>query len=281
MKLGEFLRSERLRKGIDLETASEETRIKEVYIRALEEENYDLIPGEIYQRHYFKSYLEYLGHEELYYRLTRERPKTTSPSEKMVRKPTEDVWDTTRYMRIALRLAMLVIFIVLFVFIVSMGISKLGGRAKASGPVEIPVQELEIPLPLPKPMDDVDAKIAAALGPKADLGDVQGQIDGAFDEHTVKFEFTGECWLTVKGPNGQIFTGLMKDGDVKEFGPERWFLITLGLAKNALVYFDDIHVYGGDMGQPPGMTFSFPADYKFNKDILINPLDQVTGNGGN
>lgn len=281
MKLGEFLRSERLRKGIDLETASEETRIKEVYIRALEEENYDLIPGEIYQRHYFKSYLEYLGHEELYYRLTRERPKTTSPSEKMVRKPAGDVWDTGRYARIALRLAMLVIFVVLFAFLVSMGISKLGGRVKASATVETPIQELEIPLPLPKPMDDVDAKIAAALGPKADLGDVKGQIKGAFDEHTVRFEFIGECWLRVRGPEGQIFVGLMKQSDLKEFGPERYFLITMGKPKNALVYFDNIHIFGGDMGQPQGMTFSLPADLTFNKDILINPIDQVTGGGGN
>ena len=64
MKLGEFLRNERIKKGIDIETAAEETRVKDVYIRAIEDENWDLIPGEIYQRHYLKTYLEYLGDPE-------------------------------------------------------------------------------------------------------------------------------------------------------------------------------------------------------------------------
>lgn len=279
MKLGEFLRSERIRKGIDLETASEETRIKVVYIRALEEENYDLIPGEIYQRHYFKTYLEYLGHEDLYYRLIRERPKTTPPSEKMVRKPAEDMWDTSRYARVVLRLAVLIFFIVVFVMLVGMGIARLGANDKPLTADDMPVIELEIPPPLPKPLDDVDADIADALGPPADLGNVAGQIDGAFDEHTVRFEFTGECWLRISGPGGKVYEGLLDEGDEKVFGPDKYFTIGLGKPENALVYFDDIQIYGGDMGLPNKMTFSLPADYSFNKDILINQLDDVTGGG--
>jgi len=279
VKLGEFLRSERIRKGIDLETAAEETRIKEVYIRALEEESYDLIPGEIYQRHYFKTYLEYLGHEDLYYRLTRERPKTTPPSEKMVRKPTEDMWDASRYVRVLLRLAVLVFFIVVIVMLLGMGIARMGANDKPMTADDMPVIELEIPPPLPKPLDDVDAEIADALGPPADMGNVEGRIDGAFDENTVRFEFTGECWLQISGPGGKVYEGLLDEGDEKEFGPDKYFLIGLGKPENALVYFNDIHIYGGDMGLPNRMTFSLPADYSFNKDILINQLDSVTGGG--
>lgn len=279
MKLGEFLRSERIRKGIDLETAAEETRIKEVYIRALEDESYDLIPGEIYQRHYFKTYIEYLGHEELYYRLTRERPKTTMPSEKMVRKPAEEMWDASRYVRVLLRLAVLVFFIVVIVMLLGMGISRLGANDKPVTADDLPVIELEIPPPLPKPLDDVDADIADALGPPANLGDVEGQIDGAFDEHTVRFEFTGECWLRVSRPGGEVYSGLLDEGDEKEFGPDKYFTIGLGKPENAIVYFDSIHIYGGDMGLPKTMTFSLPADYSFNQDILINQLDDVTGGG--
>ncbi len=279
MKLGEYLRSERVGKGIDIDTAAEETRIKDVYIRAMEDEKWELIPGEIYQRHYLKTYLEYLGHEDLYYRLTRERPKPAQPSERMVRKPTEDAWDTSRYVRVLLRVGLVVIFIVVVLWLGAMAMARVkhAPREAQPSPTEDVVEELAIPLPLPSSLDPVDADIAQALGPPANLGNVGAQIEGAFDTHTIKIEAKGECWLSVSGPDGMIFKGLLKEGDTKEYGPDKHFIITVGKPENVLVYFDTFHIYGGDKGLPPGMTFSLPADLNFDKAKLNNDLADVTG----
>jgi hypothetical protein len=54
-------------------------------------------------------------------------------------------------------------------------------------------------------------------------------------------------------------------------------MVNLGKPENVLVYFDNIHVYGGDMGKPPGMSFDLPADIDFDKDTLINDFGHVTG----
>lgn len=285
MRLGEFLRNERVRKGISLETASEETRIKDVYLRAFEEENYDLIPGEIYQRHYFKTYLEYLGHEDLYYRLTRERPKAAQMSDRMVREPAEDVWDTARYVRVIWRGLLLLVFVAVVIWLIVWGVGRLR-RPPATGPVVKPNDELVIDI-LPDAAtlsDDMNKKIANAVGPSADLGDIHSQIAGALDEHTLRIDTNGDCWARVSGPEGVMFNGLMKQGDSKEFGPLRFFLVMLGKPENTWIYFDGKHIYGGQLPSPSSQTFTLPADYKMSQpelDKLLGPTDKTNPSGTN
>jgi hypothetical protein len=282
VRLGEFLRNERIRKGISLETAAEDTRIRDVYLRALEEENYDLIPGELYQRHYFKTYLEYLGHEDLYYRLTRERPKPAQVSDRMVRKPTEDFWDTARYIRVVWRLVLLVVAVGIIIWLVAWGLGSIRGGTE---PSKKQMEELEIDiLPyVPNLGDELDQAIVDAIGPTADLGDTGSQIAGGGEEHTLRIDVDGECWLRVSGPDGVIFSGLMQGGDTKEFGPATFFVVRLGKPENAWVYFDNEHIYGGEAGRPSSLTFSLPADYGFTQedlDRLLDLLDEGASEGG-
>jgi transcriptional regulator with XRE-family HTH domain len=284
VRLGEFLRNERQRKGISLETAAEETRIKDVYLRALEEEDYDLIPGEIYQRHYFKTYLEYLGHDDLYFRLTRERPKAAQMSDRMVREPTEDVWDTARYVRVIWRGVLLLVFLAVVVWLIVWGVGRLR-RPAATGPAVKPNEELVIDI-LPDAAtlsDDMNKKIAGAVGPSADLGDIHSQIAGALDEHTMRIDTEDETWVRVSGPEGVLFQGLMKKGDSKEFGPLRFFLVTLGKPENAWIYLDSKHIYGGKLPSPSSQNFYLPADYKASQaetDKLLGPSDKGAASGG-
>lgn len=59
--LGEVLREARRRKGISLAQAERETRIREKYLAALEEEDYESLPGNVYAKGYLRSYAQYLG----------------------------------------------------------------------------------------------------------------------------------------------------------------------------------------------------------------------------
>lgn len=61
MKIGEILRAERERKGLSLVDIEEETKIRAKYLQALEDENYDEIPGEAYCMGFLRNYARFLG----------------------------------------------------------------------------------------------------------------------------------------------------------------------------------------------------------------------------
>ena len=59
--LGERLKKAREESNISLEQIENETQIRKKHIIALEEGNYDDLPGEIYIKKFLKKYAEYLG----------------------------------------------------------------------------------------------------------------------------------------------------------------------------------------------------------------------------
>jgi cytoskeletal protein RodZ len=62
--LGQYLRSAREARGIDLHEAAQQTRIGIAYLRALEEEDFSKLPGEVFVRGFLKNYGKYLQLEE-------------------------------------------------------------------------------------------------------------------------------------------------------------------------------------------------------------------------
>src|SRR3989440_2753668 len=59
-KLGEQLRAQRERKGITLEQAAGDTRIREKFLKALEDGDYQSLPGAVYTKGFLRNYAEYL-----------------------------------------------------------------------------------------------------------------------------------------------------------------------------------------------------------------------------
>src|SRR5438093_13633078 len=62
-RLGEQLRAQRERKGITLEQAAGDTRIREKFLKALEDGDYQALPGPVYTRGFLRNYAEYLDLE--------------------------------------------------------------------------------------------------------------------------------------------------------------------------------------------------------------------------
>ena len=60
-EIGTSLREARLRQGLDFPEIEAETKIRGKYMRALEEEQFDVLPGETYVRGFLRTYAEYLG----------------------------------------------------------------------------------------------------------------------------------------------------------------------------------------------------------------------------
>ena len=61
--LGEQLRAQRERKTITLEQAATDTRIREKFLKALEEGDYPSLPGAVYTRGFLRNYSDYLDLE--------------------------------------------------------------------------------------------------------------------------------------------------------------------------------------------------------------------------
>jgi cytoskeletal protein RodZ len=80
-RLGETLRAQREKKGITLEQAASDTRIREKFLKALEDSDYQTLPGTVYTKGFLRNYAEYLElpTEELVVQFHQERDQPEVP----------------------------------------------------------------------------------------------------------------------------------------------------------------------------------------------------------
>jgi helix-turn-helix protein len=60
-EIGNSLREARLRHGLDFPEIEQGTKIRAKYLRALEDEHFDVLPAQTYVKGFLRSYAEYLG----------------------------------------------------------------------------------------------------------------------------------------------------------------------------------------------------------------------------
>ena len=59
--VGDILRAERERRGLAIRDVEEATSIRALYIQSIEENKYDIIPGEVYLKGFIKTYANFLN----------------------------------------------------------------------------------------------------------------------------------------------------------------------------------------------------------------------------
>jgi cytoskeletal protein RodZ len=59
--IGSILREARMRERIDMSEVEAQTKIRAKYLRAIENEEWDLLPGPIYAKSFLRTYSDYLG----------------------------------------------------------------------------------------------------------------------------------------------------------------------------------------------------------------------------
>src|ERR687890_2905260 len=79
-EIGATLREARMRQRIDISDIEAQTKIRAKYLRALESEEWDLLPGTTFVKSFLRTYAEYLGLDARMlveeYRQRYERPST-------------------------------------------------------------------------------------------------------------------------------------------------------------------------------------------------------------
>ncbi len=80
--LGQYLKSAREAKDIDLRDAAQQTRISVTYLKALEEEDFAKLPGEVFVKGFLKNYVRFLKLEqdEALRRYSEIKPQPPAPS---------------------------------------------------------------------------------------------------------------------------------------------------------------------------------------------------------
>jgi len=183
-KLGEQLRAQRDRKGITLEQAAADTRIREKFLKALEDGDYQSLPGPVYTRGFLRNYAEYLDLEtdELILLYHHESGRPVEPVQSRTFKP---------YRPIARR-GLVFRPVVFLPVIILAGVGLFGGyiyyqlttfatlpRLEITDPAsdglaasaELPVRGVTVP----------DGRITVNVFPGPDVfGDIRPALDGSF-----------------------------------------------------------------------------------------------------
>ena len=212
--IGDSLREARTRRGLSAADVHKGIRIRERYLTALEEERWELLPGEAYTKGFLRTYAEFLGLDGGLYideynaRISHHDeepslvPQTLAPVHRMRR----SVFRTLLGM------------FVLSAVVAGLAAWGMGGssptaaKATASAPKVAKAAAATLPIATPAPAEP------AALAPTTAITAARGR-----------------CWLSVRtgGPNGAIlFQGLLEQGKTMHFALAHRIWVRMGRPTN-------------------------------------------------
>jgi cytoskeleton protein RodZ len=200
-QIGDSLREARARRGFTPADVHKAIRIRERYLTALEEERWDMLPGEAYTKGFLRTYSEYLDLDgQLYideYNARIARHNEEGPP--LVAHPSVDV----RHLRRGV-VAALAGIVVVGATVGGLAAWRLGGTTHGTPQNAAPPAG--------------GASVAAAAPSKTTPS--PAPATAAKPTFTSITAARGRCWLLVRagGPNGTVlFEGVLEQGQAKRF----------------------------------------------------------------
>jgi cytoskeleton protein RodZ len=236
--IGDSLREARTRRGLSSADVQKGIRIRERYLTALEEERWELLPGEAYTKGFLRTYAEFLGLDGNLYIDEYNAHVAVNDDEPLVPQTLAPAYKTRRGV-----MRTLMGILVMSAVIASLAAWGLGGSTKTAAksgasalavqdasaaiPVEAPVQPRALPHAQPLP----EAAPAAALAVKTAITATRGR-----------------CWLSVRtgGPNGHIlYQGVLMKGTTLRYavGDHRLW-VRMGRPRNLDIKLGSYRVNG-------------------------------------
>jgi cytoskeleton protein RodZ len=216
-EIGNSLREARLRQGLEIPRIEAETKIRGKYLRALEEEQFEVLPGETYVKGFLRTYADYLGLEgQLYldeynsrFTTAEETPVTQSTAPKRRSRPVESNF-------IVIALAGIVAVTVL----VLVGLREAGEDPQNEPPI-VPA---------------TTGQTTTEQGPaETTTGAAAGQARSVRRAKLVITAVRGDCWMQVRagGVNGKLlFEGTVEQGQTQRFVKYKRLWLELGAPGN-------------------------------------------------
>jgi len=229
MPIGEALKKARTEKGYSLEYLEEATKIRAKYLDALENENYDVLPGKVYAKAFLRTYAKFLDldTEEIMAEFNHKQNEAppievnTSEPEKEITVGSKKNW---RYVAAGLAIVALIAFNSLY---------HTGKRAQDVKP--------EPPKTVQKqPTENQPNPTAPNQGTKPENTEQQ-PVQGVRVELKVADQ---ESWMQVVADGNTVFSGLVAPGEMKDFRAQQKIFLHVGNAGAV-----EVRVNGKDLGR--------------------------------
>lgn len=224
--VGYLLKRTREVREIELEDIAKKTKISVRFLKAIEEERWDILPGDVFIKGFIKTYAQYLGlnPDEVVERYSQERISIQKPEIKVLPKKSFKI----NYLWIFSGLFLLVILFS-FSFILLKGSKK---TIKKDESETLKKERIEV-----KPVEKVQII-------KEDLPEIE-------------LLFTRHCWLKVEVDGKNVFEGFKEASDRLEYNFKESFVLKVGDAGALQLIKNGVPQPSlGDDGQP--VLFKLP-----------------------
>jgi cytoskeleton protein RodZ len=217
-EIGNSLREARLRQGLDLPRIEEATKIRGKYLRALEEERFEVLPGDTYVKGFLRTYADYLGLEgQLYldefnsrFTTAEEAPVAQSTAPKRRGRPVESNF-------VVVALAGIVAVTVLVV----VGLREAGADPQNEPPI----------VPATTGQTTTQETATETTGAPAAAAPTRPMRRAKLVLTAVR----GDCWMQIRagGVNGKlIYEGTVEQGQTQRFAKYKRLWLELGAPGN-------------------------------------------------
>lgn len=206
--VGDILRAAREQQGISVKDVEKATSIRAIYLQAIEDGNYKLLPGEVYVKGFIRNYANFMGLDgqamvDKYRQSEHPEPlPATNETKKVDRKE-------SKKSRSKLFVAILVILLLAGGGWLTMSYWSNPTPPPAPPVVPpLPPSTSQAPLPpatAPAPVIPVPPPPPAALPPQVPAPTSQPVVLVA--------TFTGKCWTSVTADNTSIYEGIPNVGE--------------------------------------------------------------------
>jgi len=240
--IGENLKNARESKGISLRKAEEDTKIRKKYLQALEDGNYDILPGRVYAKGFLRNYANYLGLDQeeilMEYKLLGTPVRETfqeTEFKKKFRQRRNNRSNRRTYLMTAVIALLAVFTLVAYGYINKkgdMGLQDKGGTPPSEQTDKNGAQPGEGDGP-----EGIDEQQGKQPDEPGEPGVPEGQNQGLDNEEDVQqnavtISLKGKdqvCWINIRVDGANTFTGNITPGETKTFTGSN-IVMTLGNA---------------------------------------------------
>jgi cytoskeleton protein RodZ len=211
-EIGNSLREARLRQGYELPRVEADTKIRAKYLKALEEEHFEVLPGETYVKGFLRTYAEYLGLDGQLYvdefnsRFTREEEPLAPPQPR--RQPSRSRAVESNFVIVAL--AGIIAVTILVVVAWKFGSS---GPGTSTGPP-------------PSALSSGDS-----TGTTTEQGPTVPPQSKNKKTRLVLYAEGGDCWLRIRSRSATgklLYEGTLQAGQTQRFVDDKRIWLQLG-----------------------------------------------------
>lgn len=230
--LGQMLRARREARGLTQEQAAQQARVQIVFVRALEDDDYRLLPDELYLSRFVFEYATFLTLDpavaDAAFRRQFRRAASHSPLYRAVPRLAALPW------RRLLWTTGVILALIPLAFIL---VSLLGReRDTPPTPAPAPAARADEPTGLPGPPagsgggPPVAAPEPAVPGQTWGVSPAGGGGTGATSRHILMVRAHELTWLAVRVDGGDEHEVLLREGEMVRWGAGQGFLLTVGNA---------------------------------------------------